>query len=391
MPLRILLVNQYFPPDTSATAVILKDLMTEFARRGHEVTVLCGRPSYGTADRRPFRLLSHEYMGGIRVERVGSFAFDRWNVIGRTLNYLSYLALALLRSLTSRRPDVVIAATDPPLAIVVGLCAARGRPVVYSLRDLHPEAAAAAAMVRARPLVAAWDLLHRWALKRASLVVCLGRTMASIVVKKGVDPKRIRVVEDGAWPPSDEPDEKVVEEVRGQSKFVAMYAGNLGASFDWTKLVDADAILHDAEVVFVGEGAAEATLRSAGARIQPFRPPRQLPSVMAAADLQIVPLRRQMAGQVVPSKLFTALAHGRPVLAAVPSDSEVAQIVEEWGCGVVADPDNAEDIATKIQRCSEDVVSLKRMAERAKDAGKHFERGALLQRFVLLTEEIANG
>lgn len=387
--MHVLLVNQYFPPDTSATALILKDLMDQFARQGHNVTVLCGRPSYAPEEPRPYRLLARETLGEIRVERVGSFALDRRNVIGRVLNYVSYLTLALIRGVTCRKPDVVIAATDPPIAILVGLSAARGRPVVYSLRDLHPDAAVAASMVRARSLISLWDSLHTWALRRAAMVVCLGRTMAATVVRKGADPGRVEVVEDGAWLPSTQPDDRVISALRDGAEFVAMYAGNLGGSFDWKKLIKAGSMLDDVDVVLVGEGAAADKLRSAGARIHPFRPPGELSSVMAAGDIQIVPLRRQMAGQVVPSKLFTALAHGRPILAAVPPESEVAMIVQEWKCGVVADPDDAADIARKIEYCKADGERLREMAGSAKRAGAHFDRGALLRRFVALTEDVA--
>jgi glycosyltransferase involved in cell wall biosynthesis len=123
-----------------------------------------------------------------------------------------------------------------------------------------------------------------------------------------------------------------------------------------------------------------------GLCILPFRPVDQLPSVMAAGDVQVVTLRPGLEGLVVPSKLYTALAHGRPVLAAVPEASEVAAIVRRWGCGVVADPGDPGDVARKLAWCREHPEELQGMADRARAAGRHYERRACLARLVEVIE-----
>jgi len=116
--MRILVLNEYFPPDTSATAKIAAAVVDALAER-HEVIVLCGRPSYDPSERRPFKLLRRESRGKTVVERVGSTTFPRHRMLHRLSNYLSYVMLAIPRALMIRA-DVVLAMTDPPFEGIVG-------------------------------------------------------------------------------------------------------------------------------------------------------------------------------------------------------------------------------------------------------------------------------
>src|SRR5215470_16983161 len=116
--MRILLLNLYFPPDTSATAKMAETVVNALAQE-HQVTVLCGRPSYDPSEHRAWRLFHTEQSGNLRVIRAGSTDFLRFNMNRRILNYLTYTALAIPRALFCEC-DVVLAMTDPPFAGVIG-------------------------------------------------------------------------------------------------------------------------------------------------------------------------------------------------------------------------------------------------------------------------------
>ena len=88
--MNVLLVNQYYPPDTSATAVILRDLALALGRVCSPI-VLSGRPSYNPEFRHGFYFSKTEFMDHVRVDRVGSTSYDRGFLLGRVLNYVTYL------------------------------------------------------------------------------------------------------------------------------------------------------------------------------------------------------------------------------------------------------------------------------------------------------------
>ncbi len=228
--MRILLLNEYYPPDTSATAKMAATVVEALADR-HAVTVVAGRPSYDPTETYPWRLLRRETHGNITVERVGSTAYPRFQMKRRVSNYLSYLTLAILRALFIRS-DIVLAMTDPPVAGLAGAFVAllTRRPFVYNIRDLYPDMAVGGDIVRHGLGVRVWERMHRWALRRAARVIVLGDDMGRRIIAKGVDPSRVVVVRDGVTVPRElpSPDNPVSQDIRSGFRFVALHAGNLG-------------------------------------------------------------------------------------------------------------------------------------------------------------------
>src|ERR1700732_5261516 len=116
--MHILIFNEYYPPDTSATAKMAA-LVAEALAKRHQVTVVAGRPSYDPHEFYPYALLQREKRNNVTVARVGATASPRHQMKRLVSNYLSYLALAVPRSIAIRR-DVVLAMTDPPVAGIAG-------------------------------------------------------------------------------------------------------------------------------------------------------------------------------------------------------------------------------------------------------------------------------
>src|SRR5246127_2940701 len=208
--MHILLLNQYYPPDTSATAKMAA-LVAETLAKKHQVTVLAGRPSYDPDEYYPFAFLRSDKRNNVTVERVGSTDFPRHEMKRRVSNYLSYLALAAPRALAIP-PNVVLPMAAPPVAGIAGAFVARmsGRPFVYNIRDMYPDMALGGDIVRANSLVARWEKMHRRALREAARVIVLGDDMRDRILSKGVPPERVVVVRDGtsapsAAPPEDDP------------------------------------------------------------------------------------------------------------------------------------------------------------------------------------------
>ncbi|MFZ0333518.1 MAG: glycosyltransferase family 4 protein [Candidatus Acidiferrales bacterium] len=396
--MHILLLNQYFPPDTSATAKIAASVANALSQR-HEVTVLAGRPSYDPDEYHSFSFLRREQRNGITVERVGSTAYPRHQMRRRVANYLSYVSLAVPRAL-AMKTDLILAMTDPPFAGIVGATIARMKrvPFVYNIRDLYPDMAIGGEIVRAKSWVGVWEKLHRAALRQAERVIVLGEDMRERVVAKGVDPARVIVVRDGTSVPAPvvPADHPAIREIRGSAEFVVLHAGNLGFYGAWPTLLNAAKILPEngIRLVFIGDGANRNQLEESSqgcpiVRFLPFRPVDEIPCVMAAGDLHVVTIRRGLGGVVVPSKLYSILAAGRPVLAVAPEDTDVARIVRREDCGLVVDPDKPAEVAQAIQALKGDPARLEAMGRRARKASEKYARAGELEKFVGVVEEAA--
>ena len=397
--MHILLLNQYYPPDTSATAKMAVQVAEKLAER-HQVTVVAGRPSYEPDEFYPFAFLRRDIRDNLTVERVASTAYPRHQMRRRVSNYLSYLALAVPRALAIH-PDIVLAMTDPPVAGIAGAFIARmaDRPFVYNIRDLYPDMAIGGDIVQPNRWVDRWEKMHRRALHQAARVIVLGDDMRDRIISKGVSPDRVVVVRDGAsFPPSlPERNDLVVQKIRCDFSFVALHAGNLGFYGAWDSLLKAADILRNENtgLVFVGDGANRAAMEISAkplpnVRFLPFFPIEQVPHVMMAGDVHIVTVRRGLEGVVVPSKLYSILAAGRPVLAIAAAESDAARIVRESGCGISADPDDPAAIAAAIRELRNDQNRLIQMGIRAKETAAKYARVDELERFVEVIEEAAN-
>ncbi len=393
--MHILLLNEYYPPDTSATAKMAVQVAETLATR-HRVTVVAGRPSYDPDEYYPFRFLRRDTRNNVIVERVGSTAYSRHQMRRRVSNYLSYLALAIPRAL-ALRPDVILAMTDPPVAGIAGAFVARlaGRPFVYNIRDMYPDMALGGDIVRPSKWIERWEKMHRKALKRAACVIVLGEDMRERILEKGVSPERVAVIRDGASPSPSAPSQSdsIVQEIRCGFPFVALHAGNLGFYGAWNTLLKAAEILRNENTgfVFVGDGANRAALEAAAkdapnVRFLPFRPVSEIPHVMAAGDVQIITVRRGLEGVVVPSKLYSTLAAGRPILAVAAPNCDAARIVGEAGCGLSVDPDDPSAVAARIRELRDDPGRLAQMGLRAKEAAEKYARVKELQRFPEIIE-----
>jgi colanic acid biosynthesis glycosyl transferase WcaI len=354
--MRILFINQYFPPDVSASAYLLGELAEDLARH-HEVSVLVGRPSYNPE--------AGTYQPqGVAVHHVRSTAFARSGLLSRAINYLSFLVTSAAAGLRLPRADVVVTLTDPPVIGVVGiLVAARFRcPHVYICQDIHPDVAVAVGRADNPLLVWAWRRLNKVVRGRATKIVAIGRDMVEKLEREAVDPSKITFIPN--WADENPAREEDVKAVRAQlgwtDCFVVMHAGNVGLAQRLDAIIDTAERLQteeDLRIVFLGDGAArdhlEHLVRTRMLRNVQFidyLPKDQAQTLIAAADLHLISLAAGLWGCAVPSKVYGILAAGKPIVAAVQGRSEVALILTEAGCGERVEPGDGPALADAILR-----------------------------------------
>jgi colanic acid biosynthesis glycosyl transferase WcaI len=246
-----------------------------------------------------------------------------------------------------------------------------------------------------------WEKLHRWALRRATRVVVLGDDMRNRILSKGVDPARVAVVRDGAElsPQGSSPsfDPQVIQAIRGDSQFVLLHAGNLGFYGAWdTLLAAAREFSQDGiAIVFVGDGAERERLKSVAAglpnvRFLPFFPASKIPSVLAAADAHIITVKRGLEGVVVPSKMYSILAAGKPIVAVASEECDVVSIGARKGFCVAANPDDPAQLVQVVRRISRNPDLLRSMGASASAAAPEYERSKELAKLVEIVSAIAS-
>lgn len=352
--LRILFLNQYLPPDSAATARRLADVAQHLAGR-HHVWVVAGRPSYSPGS-------SESILAGVHVVRTRSMALARTTMLGRALNYGSYLAGAFVRVWALPKPDVIVALTDPPFVGVVGAFVARRRkiPLIQIYTDLYPDIAIALGRADNPLLVWLWRRLNGYVRHTARRIVVVGRDMEERLASQGVPADRIFVRPNWAGEPRVSHAERAAARATNgwEGRFVVMFAGNLGLAQGLETLIGAATRLREREdvlITLVGDGAArpglEEATRSLGlgnVRFLPPVPPEQAQVLVCAADLHVILLAPGLWGTAVPGKVYGIMAAGKPFVAAVDAGSEIDRIIGEHRCGVRVQPGDASGLADAI-------------------------------------------
>ena len=394
MTVRVVLVNQYFPPDTSATSHLASGLRSALLEMGAEVTVVSGAPSYRPSETLSFRWwqLTRSSQGAIRVR---STRFSRDRMYGRIANYLSYLAL-MFPVVALQRADVYVVMTDPPLALLAVMPIARLRriPVVYWLQDYHPEFLVGVGAVRRNLIVRLWSWLHHRCMARAREVVVLGRDMHARVANAGVDLSRIHIVPNGGAVgalPRSRPSPRA-----SGGDFVVLHAGEIGLRGAWNTVAEAARMgVGRFRFVLLGDGVEAPGLKAATAdlpnvSIEPPVPQAEVANWLASADALLVMVREGTEGYSVPSKTYELLAAGRPLVVMAVPNAEPALLVNELGCGVVTPPSDAAALVETIEFLASNTTLRAEMSERAVEAAPLFDRRTSLSavaKLVLSTDE----
>jgi colanic acid biosynthesis glycosyl transferase WcaI len=345
-----------------------------------------------------------------RITRVHPFPTDKRNIPARALAFGGFTALAGLGGLADRvRPDAVLAMSPPLTLGPAGWAVARLRraPFVFNVQDIFPDVAVELGMLHDRRVIAAASRLERAVYHRADAVTVLSDDLAANVTAKlprGDDPGKVRVIPnfvDTSFITVGARENDYRHEYGLDGRTVVMYAGNVGFSQSLDLLLHAAHELAEErpDVVFVvnGGGSAredlEARARGAGLtnlRFVDMQPKARLPEVLAAADVHVVPLRRGLARSSVPSKLYSILAAGRPVLASVDEGTEVANTVERAGAGRAVPPDDPVAFVGALR----DLLADRDGLERAGQCGRAFVEAwaspaAVARSYAALFEELA--
>jgi colanic acid biosynthesis glycosyl transferase WcaI len=378
--MKIVFVNRFFFPDISATSQMVSDLAFQLAAGGAEVYIVTSRLRY---DDPAVKLPAHEVIGGVTIHRVWTSRFGRQSTLSRLCDYVTfYLTAPLKVLLLAARGDVVVVKTDPPMISVPVMIAARlrGARLANWLQDLFPEVAMALGMKLGGVLgssVLTW--IRNRSLRAADANVVLGSRMKTLVARHA--PRvPVRVVPN--WSPTADiaPLPRAANPLATQwqmaDRFIVGYSGNLGRAHELDIVLDAaERLRHRLEIFFliIGEGNQKERLQQevtrrglANVLFKPYQPKEQLKFSLTLPDVHLVSLKPALEGLIVPSKFYSSIAAGRPVVFIGGTDGEIAREVARGQCGVTVWPDDPVQLAKAIAWLCDDAAACACMGANAR-------------------------
>jgi colanic acid biosynthesis glycosyl transferase WcaI len=391
--MRITVLCPHFDPDTAPTGRVMSRIVAELAALGHELHVVTSLPWYRTHGIEPGwggRLVRTETMPWGSITRVHPFCSgDKTNLVRRALGFLGFSALVGLRGLVAggrgASPDVVLVMSPPLTLGLTGwvVSVLRRSRLVFNIQDVFPDAAVETGAITNPRVIAAARWLERVSYHRSDVVTVLSEDLAENLRAKVAPQRRNDVVVipnfvDTAELVRSSRHTDYRRQLGVGDSMVVMYAGNLGLSQSLELVLAAARALPEVNFVINGEGSGRAELERqaeglANLVFVDYQPAERLNEVLASGDIHLVPLRAGLGRVSVPSKTYSILAAGRPVLAAIDPGTEVPRILEASGAGVWVPPD---DEAAFVAALREMVADPDRCAQMGANGRRWVETSA---------------
>jgi glycosyltransferase involved in cell wall biosynthesis len=396
---KILVVCHYFPPEIGAPQTRLSELARMWAESGDQVTVVTGLPNHPTGivppEYKKFRM--QETVDGYRVLRSWVYATPNEGVLKKTLGHLSFMVTSLLANWRrAGRADVVVVSSPTFFSIFSAWFLARIKKarLVIEVRDLWPAIFVELGVITNRAAIKILERVELAAYRAADAVIVVSEGFRRNIVGRGIPPSKVHTISNGVDPTRFNKVNGSVAQTRSElgarsDDVLVLYVGAHGISHGLSVVVEAAQNLSRESVhfAFVGEGSEKAELQRLvnstcirNVTMLPARPSQDIPALLSASDICLVPLRKVPLFQTfIPSKMFEYFAAGRAVIGAV--EGEAAEIMSEAGA-LVVEPENSDELAAAIRKLASDDQVRREMGARASTfvAGR-FDRHMLAGRY----------
>jgi len=377
---KLTLFSQYFYPEMISTGHILTELVVELSKQGVETSVICAQPTYYSND-----VVDKEitYKGAI-IKRTNNTHFDKNSIKGKLFNSFSFFMGALWLGIKEKSNFPILVVTNPPFLGLAGLILKKikRRPYMLIVHDLYPDIAINMGYIKYDSLMAlAWNKINRKIYESASFIVVLGRDVKNKIKEQlpSNQHEKIYFIPNWADPemicPTDQSCNPFISDMGLNEKFLVQYSGNMGITHDMETIIEAaQALRDDGDILFIligGGGKLSKIKRMVenyglnNVVFLPYQSREFLRYSLCLSHISLISLEEGAEGLSVPSKLYGIMASGRPVIAVMPGNTEVALTVNEYQCGLISPPKDVDALVSKIKWAHENVEEREAMGKRA--------------------------
>jgi glycosyltransferase involved in cell wall biosynthesis len=405
--MNVLFITNYFPPEIGAASHLFYDLAEGLTKMGHRVTVVTGFPKYNVdREKLPEKykkgLYLREDMNGIRVLRLKTIPFPQYIPVARGLDHFTLAGIFLFGALLSGKQDVILI-YSPPLTLGVTayfVSKIKGIPFVANIQDLFPQNAVDLGILKNKYLIKMFEIMERFVYRKADCITVHSEKNKLHVAKRGG--KRVIVMPNMVDTEFITPMEKYNsfrEEHGLGDKFVISFAGTMGYSQDLDVVLECAKLLEryeDILFLLVGDGVEKKRLETKAKKMKlgnvkflPMQPKHRYPYVLAASDVSLVTLKREVKTPVVPSKILSIMASGRPVVGCMNLDGDAPELIEEAQCGYCIEAENSEKLAEVILELYRDRKKLEEFGKNGREfAEKNLSKRVITEKYEKLFMEL---
>lgn len=368
----ILFLCQFFYPEYISSAQLPYDTVLALQTAGFSVGALCGYPhEYSEGGDIPLK----ETVNGIDIHRLKYIQTGRAGFLGRIVNYFSFTLMVLLHIFEIAKYRAVVVYSNPPILPWIASWAKVlfGTKLIFVSYDLYPEVATVTGTLGSgNPICRLMNHINKCVYRRSDAVVALSREMQDYIAQnRPVSPEKIVVIPnwftDQGMIPMDPETNRFRETVA--DRFVVSYFGNMGTMQDMDTLLEAIRTLKNDEntfFLFAGHGNKMEKLKKiveqegiSNIAIHNFLHGQDFKDALAISDCAFVTLEKGATGLCVPSKTYSYMMQGLPLLAVMDQCDIVRDI--ESGAGMWVRNGEGKQLAAAITELRENPEKLQQM------------------------------
>jgi colanic acid biosynthesis glycosyl transferase WcaI len=403
--MRMLVLGTNYVPEKTAVAPFATGLCEHLASSGNEVKVITAFPYYPEWKIwEPYRgkLYLDEEINGVSLRRVWHYVPSRGSTLRqRMIHDLSFTVGAFLAGLFAGGFDVIHCTCPPPTLALAAyvLSRIRRRPYVLKLTDLASDAAVATGILKEGFLVRIARLIEGFAYRKADRVVCLCQPFIEKLSARGIDRSKLLLIPDWGdiqrvYPIANATVFRNANRFTAD-QFLVMHTGNMGKKQELLNVVRAAELSQDVPGlvwILVGGGEERTAIEEAitrsklqNIRMLPLQPVEMMAEMYSAADVLLLHQKAAVVDSVIPSKLLTYMAAGRPVLAAASRNSETARSVRRAECGVIIQPGDPGALVQTVLSLRNDPAGREKFGASGRSyVQQHFTKEKVLHEYDLL-------
>lgn len=367
----ILFLCQFFYPEYISSAQLPWDTVQALKKAGFTVDALCGYPrEYSDGNNIPEK----ETVDGVNIHRLKYIQTGRAGFLGRIINYFSFTFMVLLHLFEVAKYRAVVVYSNPPILPWIASWAKVlfGTKLIFVSYDLYPEVATVTNTLREGNIICRlMEHINKCVYRRADKVVALSSEMKDyILAHRNALETQVDVIPN--WYADQGETERNREENRFrdtvENRFVVSYFGNMGTMQDMDTILGTIRELKDEDIffLFAGHGNKMEKLKSiveqegiSNIAIHKFLHGQDFRDALAISDCAFVSLEKGATGLCVPSKTYSYMMQGLPLLAIMDECDIVRDI--EAGAGAWVRSGESEKLAKIIRSLKDDPEAVARM------------------------------
>lgn len=375
---KILIHSLVFSPDGVSTAYLYNDIALGFQESGYEVVVLTTTPHYNIVPEEiAAQPMSKRWMGlfyisnfnGIKVFHVPQKKFKSF--LARVLGFIYWHFLSVFLGLFQRKISIILA-PSPPLTIgliAIFLGKLKGAKVVYNVQEIYPDFLINQGNLRSRPLIKVLKILEATVYNLADAVTTIDAVFYNTIIERFKEKRKLSIipnfVDTEVYKPLNANSLSLDKSLFPNRKVLKlMYAGNIGHAQGWDPLLHIARKFKNSAIEFwvIGEGVLKEKLKEDVTRedlsnihLLPYQARTKMASVIAYADLHFIFMNPQMDGQGFPSKIYTIMACGKPLLVLSGKNTPLVNFLVDKNAAFLI---TNQDIASRIQELESVIAKL---------------------------------